>query len=460
MGKGKESAIPVGTQFSPNLVSLPRFIQALLRHSGDRPALLKAIWASGVRTQRPKAGLTPRRQSLPLEAAIQYGLLQPSTYEATDLTGRLATLSESDLYEEFARHVLLKCGGLRILEGVRQMQADNLKVTSDTLARFLTSQGFAITEHNSAINSLRQWLAKAEVFPQSRTQAWVINEVTVKKLLNLSTDDIQILAGLNPQQTAFLEGLCAIDPTGWTPANVIRDWAESCRGVRLGRASLPKEVLNVLQSLGLIDYRTKGTGGGKTSELHTTSKFRSDVLRPFVESAIANLDATISSYYKRRPEDIFAGLESSDKNIKGQALEAFAIFVMRLLHLRFVGWRKRAEAEVDALLEGVMGPIATRWQVQCKNTPKSVVRVDDVAKEVGLLTVTRATHILFVANCRFSGDAHRYAREVMKNNPVGLYLLDHDDFERLRVRPESIGSILREKAADLLEIDRPPLFHE
>lgn len=454
----KTSRIPVGTQFSPALVSLPDFLSAVIEHSGDRDRLQEAVWDPKVRISPPQKDPTPRRRNLPLEGAVQYGLLENDTYEATPLARELAALEPPELFDRFARHILLNCGGLRIIEGIEQMRVDGLNVTGDSLAEFLTSQGFRVTVHNTAINTLRMWLAKAGVFPKARAQAWVVNRGAKERLLRLDDEQIAVMAGLTPAQVAFVEGLCALEPDGWVPATEIRDWAEACRGVRIGRGSLPKEILNVLRRAELIEYETKGIGGGKSSRLRTTDKFDKDVLAPFVRNAVRDLDATLSAYYRKRPEDIFRELESSDRDTKGQALEAFAIFVMRMLGLRFVGWRKRATAEIDALLEGVLGPVATRWQIQCKNTPSSPVRLEDIAKEVGLLPITGATHLLFVANARFSKDAVTYAEEVSRKTAVGIYLLDKSDFEALREAPTRIARLLREQAEAMLDAGRPELY--
>lgn len=395
---------------------------------------------------------------MPLEAAVQYGLLTPGNYCATDLARELHRLEGQSLFDRFARHVLLNCGGLRVVEAVQQMQADNMRVTGDGLAEYLTAQGFRVSVHNTAVNTLRLWLSRAGIFPVGRSRAWTVDESAKKRVLGLDDDQILTLAGLSPAQVAFVEGLCVLRPEGWVRASEVRDWAETFRGVSIGRGSLPKEVLNALQESGLVEYRTGGTRGGKASQTRVTDKFDREVLLPFVTKTIRDLDASVSAYYKKRPEDIYAGLESKDGHVKGQALEAFAIFVMRLMGLRFAGWRKRAEAEVDALLEGVLGPVATRWQVQCKNTPSTAVRLEEVAKEVGLLPLTRATHILFVANSTFSDDARRYARNVMKTMPVGIYFLDRRDFQALRSSPEKITAILKEQSASMLAASRPAIF--
>src|SRR5262249_34954421 len=148
------SAIPVGTQFSPALFDLREFANALVVHSGNKAALEAAIWKAGVRIQPTKGTQTRRVKSLPLQAAVQYGLLDKS-YEATDLTRRVVALSGPQLYDEFAKHILLNCGGLRVLDGIREMEGDQREVTGDSLASYLTSQGFAVTVHNTAINTMR-----------------------------------------------------------------------------------------------------------------------------------------------------------------------------------------------------------------------------------------------------------------------------------------------------------------
>ena len=49
----KESRIPVGTQFSPGVISLPGFLAAIVEHSGDLESLREAIWEPEVRIRRP-----------------------------------------------------------------------------------------------------------------------------------------------------------------------------------------------------------------------------------------------------------------------------------------------------------------------------------------------------------------------------------------------------------------------
>lgn len=450
----KKSDIPVGTQFSPSLISLPEFIGALIANSGDKGALEQAVWQPSVRTKPRASAPTRRNSSLPIEAAVQYGLLD-TDYNATALAQKLASLDGSDLYTEFARHILLNCGGLRVLDAIAQMQADNLEVTGDSLARFLTEQGFIVTEHNTAINSLRMWLAKAGLFPErgSRSQIWSVNKSRREEIVPLDDDQIAILAGLDISVRAFVRALCRLRPEGWVRASDIRDAAESTEHVRIDRSSLPNAVLRPLKAARLIDFTTQGTSSGKSSTLRLTDRFKAEILEPFVTRTVLHLDGAIAEYYRERPKDIFKELDSADSFVKGKALEAFAIMIMRQLGLRFVAWRMRAresgQAEVDVLLSGIIGAVQTRWQVQCKNTPRSNVDIRDVASEIGLTVITQATHLLILTRSAFTADARSYAQRVMQRVPLSIFLLDKGDFVQIRSEPSRLLGLLRRQSEEI-----------
>lgn len=454
----KESQIPVGTQFSPSLVDLGAFARAAVEHSGDRNELEAAVIQAPVRIKPYASPPTRRMRGLPLEAAVQYELLTPDTYEATDLARELAQMGEAEMYRAFARHILLNLGGLRVVEAAQEMHLDGRNVTGDTLAQYLTDQGFRVSVHNTAINTLRMWLAKAGLFPESGrgAGAWRPDPAVKEGLVGMSDDTIAALAALTPEQVAFAKALARRNPDDWTPAAELRDLAEAAEGVRIGRGSLPNEVLRPLEEAGLIEYRTGGTSGGKTSELRTTEAFQAEVLEPFLERTLKDLDPAVTAYYRTRPADIFASLDSRDTYEKGHALEAFAVMVMRLLGLRFVGWRRRAEetgySEVDVLMAGLFGAVPTTWQVQCKNTPSGQIRLEDVAKEVGLIPLTRATHILVLANAPFTRDARRYADAIMQNSSVTIFLLDREDFEAIRTSPANLGRILQAQAERIRDL--------
>lgn len=453
----------MGTQFSPALIDLPAFLHAVCAHSGDKEGMRSAIWKPPVRIS-PKEGAPTRRvANLPLESAKQYGLLEGDDYTATDLARRLSTLSGQRLFEEFARHILLNRGGLRVVEAAQQMALDEpesrVSITGDSLAAYLTDQGFTVIVHNTAINSLRLWLAKAGIFGPDD---WKVSPEVKARLVGLSDTEIAALVGLSDEQREFALALCRINPDGPYSAATVRDNAERSLGRRLDRSSLPM-LMEPLRAAGFVDFSSGGTRGGKSAKVWLTPKFHSEILEPFLRDATAQLDSALTAYYKQDLSQIYRDLDSQDTHVKGLALEAYTIQIMRRLGLRFVRWRERArehtgQAEVDAILSGEQFGTPTRWQIQCKNTPGGQVRLDAVAKEVGLLPLTKATHILMLANCSFSRDARIFASEVMRHSPVAIFLLDRSDFDAIRsTKGGALARILLEKSREIAALKRPGL---
>lgn len=454
----KESQIPVGTQFSPELINLSAYAKMVVEHSGDIKSLREKVVLHPVRIKTYDSPPTKRMKGLPLEAGVQYGLLTKGSYEATDLARELATLEKPKIYEVFARHILLNLNGLRVVEAAQEMMLDHRTITGDTLAQYLTDQGFRVTIHNTAINTLRMWLAQAGLFPYSsrNNNAWMPNSEVKKRLLGISDEIIGALVSFTPEQVAFARALCRLEPSDWILASDVRDFAENTFAIRFGRTSLPNQVLKPLNEAGLIEYETGGTKGGKASRLRITEKFKVEVIRPFLDTTLASLNSALTAYYRTRPADIFRDMQSADVYQKGRALEAFTVYVMRLLGLQFLGWRRRAQetgnGEVDVLLAGLSGNMPTTWQVQCKNTPSSSVRLEDVAKEVGLLPLTHATHILLVANALFTVDAKKFAEQTMLKSSVTIFMLDKNDFDTIRANPAHIGRILLAQAEHIRDL--------
>lgn len=459
------SQIPVGSQFAPTLIDLPPFLSAIVQHSGDKEALQEAIFSAPVHFQRTNVPSSRRTASLPLEAAVQYELLTPREYRATDLARGLEGRLPDETYRRFAAHILLNLNGLRVLQGIEQMQADleaglsSEPVNGDSLARYLTANGLRVTEHNTAINSMRLWLAKASIFPNVRhgRNAWVINRSVLDDLLGIPGATLANIEQLDVFQRSFLLALCRVNPSGWLRASDLRDYAEATdeAGIRFNRGSLPSQVLEPLHAAGFIEWRSRGTTGGKSAELRTTSEFQSRPLAQFLERTSQGLDPVVTRYYHMRPNDIYESLDSVNTSEKGQALEAYAIHLMRLLGLKLVEWRKRARdstgrAEVDALMAGVLGGIATTWQVQCKNTRTSV-DLEDIAKEVGVVAITRATHILFATRSSFTRDAREFASRVTEESSLSLYLFDASDFSSIKDNAANLGPLLLKQSRRILE---------
>lgn len=158
-----------------------------------------------------------------------------------------------------------------------------------------------------------------------------------------------------------------------------------------------------------------------------------------------------AAFYAMRAHEPFDWLQSDDPTTAALGLDALLVrIVLRLFDGRPERWLERAcqsDGDASRVVASLrfLGKRAT-WQVQCKNTPSGQVRLEDVAKEVGLIPLTRATHILVLANAPFTRDARRYADAIMQNSSVTVFLLGREDFEAIRESPANLGRILQRQA--------------
>ena len=105
---------------------------------------------------------------------------------------------------------------------------------------------------------------------------------------------------------------------------------------------------------------------------------------------------------------------------------------------------------MDVIVEGAR-LIFSRWQIQAKNT--KVVRLEDVAKEVGLsLTFIYSNVVMIVTTGDFTKDAHNYARHVMKTCNLNVILLNGAELDQISQDPTRIVAILNSKAKQAMRV--------
>jgi hypothetical protein len=137
------------------------------------------------------------------------------------------------------------------------------------------------------------------------------------------------------------------------------------------------------------------------------------------------------------------------KHERGIALELLAIWLVRLLGLRFSSWRARSfyetgggEVDVIAASDRI---VYSRWQIQCKNT-RSKIDVDTVAKEVGLTFLTHADVVLVLTTSGFTSAAIDYSNQVTELSRHYVILLDGADIAEVTADKSKIVDILNVKA--------------
>jgi len=454
----KKSEIPFGAQFSPNQVELSELLNIIRAYAGNRTQITEAIRDTFFTTQASDQRWTLADNCV--LAMRAYGLLDEDGAAPTDLALELADVVDNKLalYEAFARHILTNLRGITFVETIMMMQSAGEEVTLHTLHQRLEQRGLHVPRGAVHLSSMRLWLAQAGIFDptvSSGSRLYQVDQSRFNNILGIGLDEIDRLTALNGEQRAFLRGLVRIAEPDPYIANKVADLATMLYSAQFNHKELPKTVLFPLRDLGYIEVSKSTEGrGAKPYEVVRTAKFHTELSDPILIAAAERAELVPVELFKRPLADILADLKSEDRYIKGKALELLAIYLTRLIDLEFKVWRVRGAdtggAEVDAIVEGAR-LIFSRWQIQAKNT--SIVRLDDIAKEVGLaLTFTYSNVVMVVTTGEFTRDAYTYATHVMRTSNLNVITLNGAELDQLSRDPISISELLNGKAQRAMRV--------
>jgi site-specific DNA-methyltransferase (cytosine-N4-specific) len=424
-------------------------------HGTDQEALQEQIRT----TYFPGHGNADNSNKMAMNCRLSlkaYGLIESvgsprdKQYQTTELADELIHLhgaeGEDAMYRRFAIHIVTELEGLTLLRLIENIRARGEQVTLEYLGEEMNDLlNIAIPPNSTYISTMVAWLARARVM---NSTGFNVNWDVVYDFINVDADLIDKLYTLTPEQKYFLLSMINLSVEEFTPSNKIAQHTRSVYSIRLTSKNLVKDIIEPLETLGLVESQKTTVGrGAKPHDVRLTERSKNDLLAPTLENLaeLANLDTT---ELRRTFEDVVGDLNDPDKHIKGKALELLAIWIIRLLGLRFSKWRLRsfqgtggAEVDVTAASDKI---VYSRWQMQCKNTKK--VDVDVIAKEVGLTFLTHADIIAVVTTGKFTGDAVNYASQVTDNSRYYVVLLDGDDIRRIVEDRTKIIEILNIKA--------------
>jgi site-specific DNA-methyltransferase (cytosine-N4-specific) len=386
-----------------------------------------------------------------------YGLVQQTTnengvkeYATTPLANELIELANGEgevaMFRRFAVHILSNLYGLILLKMIENIRARGEQLSLEYIGDELNEIGLKIPTNSTYISTMTGWLSKAGVVTEN---GYSVNWDVVYELLKTDAELIDKLHELTLEQRFFMLSMLSLAITDFVPSNKIAKHTRSVYSVRLTTKNLVKDILEPLEAAELIEIRKTTTGrGAKPHDIKIAEKGKNDLLLPMLEN-LSELTEMTSADLNRPFEDIVKDLNHADKHVRGIALELFAVWIIRLLGLRFSKWRLRsfqatggAEVDVMAASDKI---VYSRWQMQCKNT-KSKVTVDTVAKEVGLNFLTQADVIALITTGGFTGDAINYANQVTDNSRYYVILLDGEDIKRIVADRTKIVDILNVKA--------------
>ena len=278
----------------------------------------------------------------------------------------------------------------------------------------------------------------------------------MEDILGINPDEFAVLGDFTTEQRAFLHALANTGTTDPQDANEIAKLAAATYGVKFPEKSLPKLVLNDLESAGYITVEKTTTGrGAKPFQVASTTKLIAEVIEPLLEQLAGQTDPKLLALLRTPLSAIVKDLTAKDRYKAGMALEALAFKFMRLLDMTYVATRLRANqtggAEVDLVFESAR-LVFSRWQIQCKNTAR--VSLDDVAKEVGLTHFLKSNAIVVVSTGTIGGEARRYANKIMTNSNLCIVMVDGNDLALIQAQPAAIVNVFTREASHAMDLKK------
>ena len=448
----QKSDLPFGSQFTPAQTPLPRLLEIISVSQPDRllEAIIHEFFADSGTDDHSRAEVA---KNTPL-ALIAYGVLDRDR-RLTALGRELiaARTDERRLYDVLARHILLNLHGLELVQAVQDMRTAGSPITLETLRVELERRGVHMPRGGMHISAMKGWLEQAGVFEPG--EGYVLNSDRLRQVIGAGLNEIEVLADLSREHRAFLKALARLGGQAPRSSSAVARYAEDLYGVRFPEKSLPR-VLAPLADAGFVRLEKTTAGrGAKPYEVVPTERFRAEVVLPLLDVLEQTTGIELRALLNRPLSETLGEMQSNDRQVKGKALEALAVYLCWLLDLTFRGWRRRgpetAGAEVDVLAEAARLTF-NRWQIQCKNT--AAVSLDDIAKEVGVAVKTKPHVIMIVTSGRVGPDARGFATDIMRETHLNVALVEGPDLGRVAKDPMAIVDVLRREAENAMEIKR------
>lgn len=432
--------MPYGAEFSPEKIRIKELLKIAAKYEGDSTdKLIKAI-AKTYFNDNLAMGANCKNSMVAYEILEAGGGVKFSSF------GReLRQLGkEDDIFDAMAKRILTKLNGMMFVDAIRAVSDGGGRPTIVSVTEMLNMMGCeTLAKTNKHIPTMKKWLEKAKVL-----QGWEIKEKRLDGLAGMKVEEINVLKGLNHAQICFIQALCNSDTGNYQSATKIRELAKASFNIEFEEKSFSANIIKPLEERNIIEKKPCiGTHGGNASEIKLAGAVKADVLAPILRQIEVVAGKEVVKYIQKPLDVLRREIDADDTHIKGLALEAFAIRLMRIAGLDFAGTRVKGSetggAEVDVIFDTTRLNYS-RWQVQCKNTPK--VSLDQVAKEVGLSHVLKTNVIVIMTTGLVSKTAKDYAAKIMKEMNLCIVFIERDDIREVMEEPSYIVNILNRES--------------
>ena len=439
------NTLPFGTQFSPNQIDLPRLLQLVSENEGEETApLIDAIVTAffSEKAEHDRRSIAGNCKN----SLVAYGIMETGGgVHFTEFGRQLHGIGdESEQCEMLVKHILKNLNGMVLIDTLRSMKRDGEGINKETVAQKLD-----LSPTSNHIQVMKLWLNKGRVL-----QGWRIDEHRLSELTELTETEFRLLKTLSSEQYYFLRALCNTNTFEYQKAADIRRLATATYGIGFGQSNFSQTVIYPLQQKGLIEVqRTTEGHGARTPLIKMTELTMREMVLPILQQLEGKTESEIAEYLQKPLSELRTDINSENTHLKGLALEAFAIMIMRIIGLDFVKTRLKgsetAGAEVDVLFDSSR-LLYTRWQVQCKNTNR--VSLDQIAKEVGLSHVLKTNAIVIMTTGKVSETAREYANQIMRAMNLCIIIVEGSDIDAIIADPTKILDIFNRESLNAKHI--------
>lgn len=439
------SILPFGTQFSPNQIELSQLLQLIAENEGDDTsplidAIVAAFFSDKAESERRSIAGNCKN------SLVAYGIMGTGGgVHFTEFGRQLHGIhGDSEQCEMLVKHILKNLNGMVLIDTLRSMNRDGERINKETVA-----QKFELSPTSNHVQVMKLWLNKAGVL-----QGWRINEHRLSELTELTDTEFRLLKTLTSEQYYFLRALCNTNTLDWQKAADIRRLATATYGIGFVQSNFSQSVIQSLQQKGLIEVQRATEGhGARTPLIKMTELTMREIVLPILQQLEGRTESEVVEYLQKPLSELRADINSENTHLKGLALEAFAIKIMKIIGLDFVQTRLKgnetAGAEVDVLFDSSR-LLYTRWQVQCKNTNR--VSLDQIAKEVGLSHVLRTNAIVIMTTGTVSDAAREYANQIMRAMNLCIVIVEGSDIDAIIAEPTKILDIFNRESLNAKHI--------
>lgn len=320
----------------------------------------------------------------------------------------------------FARHILLRCAGQRLVDTILTYQIRGERALLEDLARELEGSP---TSKN--ISAMRAWLARADIFPGKRS--YEVDPARIEDLLGSRIAEVYHLEGAALELVMAIQQLTLQSGEDFVRASQAASLAEDRQpGIRIPRKALGQFVKG-LEERGLLEIEKHRGAGGTGWAVRLVGAAR-DLSSEELGDFIAQSDFRFGLHNLLPLQETLRRLATGHAERLGYYGEMLAAHLCIALGLERLRWRQRAPAaEIDLSAEKVTAFAYQRWHIQVKNT-QGKLDIDRVDRELGAAAGLGITHLLFVVpRSSLTGPAKEQLLVKSRLTPVHAYALTRNE---------------------------------